>query len=102
MWFLILLTLLNATLASLSFVAEYRITVAGIPLNVFDGLMVLGMLIVPFTFRRAAEFGRHPLFRVVMVASVVSIAGGVAMGLVAMAQADITVRHVITYTRNFM
>lgn len=102
MWFLIILSLLNAAIGYRSFLNEYRITVGGLPINVIDGLMALGVLIAPVYLSKAGRFGRHPLYLYVMLACFAALLGGVMMGTLNLAQGAINVRQLITYTRNFV
>lgn len=101
MWFLVLLTILNASLGFNASLNVYRISVAGLPINILDVFMFLGLVAGPFWLRRASEWGKHPLFAVAMGLCLASLAGGTVMGAITVAQNGIEPRQLITFTRNF-
>jgi hypothetical protein len=76
MWLLILITLLNMTADNDAFVLTYRTTIAGFPVNVFDGLVIIAV-VTSFI----ALFGRypadrvHPLLKWIMATSAVTLIG---------------------------
>ena len=101
MWFLAILVLLNAFANNSEFVNKMRITVAGMPINVFDGLITLGVLIALVRPRASAKFvqtsGMHKAMACMLLLFTVAFFGGLAGGMVNGA----TDRQIFTAMRNF-
>ena len=101
MFFLIILTLLNAAANNKTVVLEYRWTpVAGMPVNVIDGLLGLGlilMLVRPTTYRFVTD-RVHPAFKWVLVL----FAGGAVGGIVGSFFNDASASDKMNITRNYL
>jgi hypothetical protein len=102
MWFLFLITLLNASIGFKGTLNVYRITVGGLPVNILDGLTFLGLILTPFWMRHSSPWGTHPLYRAAMGMCLLSLACGAVMGGITAAQNDIELRQMITALRNFV
>jgi len=102
MWFLALLILLNAFANNTSFVNNYRLYIAGMPLNVFDGLVVIGFIFAMVRPRGSANYVRtqamHPALLWMLGLFVLATFGGLIGG----ASNGASNRQVITSLRNFL
>src|SRR5437588_8497688 len=97
MWLLFLLTLLDGIRNAHSFVLQYRLDVAGVPVNVYDLLLTLGLLLSPLVRRRTLPNERiHPALMWSMLLFVPALLGGTIAGAVNGA----TPRWILTELRN--
>ncbi len=81
MWFLTILTFLNGVLDNRGFVLLHRVEIRGVPLNVFD-LLILGGLILAFIrFRSGTRFHAdrvHPAMQITMILMSLMLVVGMA------------------------
>jgi hypothetical protein len=102
MWFLALLILLNALFNNTTFVNSYRLYIAGLPLNIFDGLVVLGVICALLRPRSTVKYVRttriHPAMMWMFALFTVAIFGGLIGG----ASNGASNREIITCLRNFL
>src|SRR5579884_3048746 len=78
MWLLFLILILNAAVNTSDFMLRYRIDVGGLPINIFDGLMIIGLVLSLFNRERMFPAKQHPLvnklyllFGIAMVAGLI-------------------------------
>src|SRR6478735_917768 len=80
MWLLVILTFMNAALDQKGIILVQRLTIAGLPINIMDGLSALGFvvaLVVMFSRRRRSEgIPTHPAFIASMVLGFLALVGG--------------------------
>ena len=99
MWFLFLLTLINALAHNAGFALRYRIDVAGMPIGVFDFLLGLGVLVALVGRGGAWPAGRlHPLMLWTMLLFGAATAGGIMGALLSNAE----LRWMMTGMRNWV
>ena len=102
MWFLALLIVLNAVLNNSEFVNTYRVYVGAIPLNVFD-FMILGGLLVAFLWpqisgRQYPVDRAHPAMKWLLILFALGFIGG----LIGAPIHGSTTRQILTSARNYM
>jgi hypothetical protein len=78
MWFLLILTLLNAMANNKQFLLVYRLEFGPFPINALDIAIFLGILLSPLVQGRA-QVSRHPALMWVMVLFAAAAADGLAM-----------------------
>jgi hypothetical protein len=101
MWFLILLSILNSGLNNRGFVLEYRITVAGLPLNLFDMLLGLGLLVTVIqAFVRRGSAAPVPVHRAFAALLGIFIVVLVLSSVIGFAS-SLLPRYVVTMARNW-
>src|SRR5690349_14449760 len=97
MWILIALIVFNA-IAGKSILFEFRIDVAGLPINVLDVLTVIGLVAAVFSNRREENERTHPL----LIVSFVLFAAASLAGSIGGMQNGAIPRWVITPLRNLL
>lgn len=99
MWFLILLTFVNALAHNDGFALKYRIDAGGLPIGVFDALLALGVLYALIGRGKAYPTEKiHPLIIWLVVLFLLGTLAGVLGALVSNAE----LRWLMTGMRNFM
>src|SRR5688572_11252513 len=100
--FLCIIIILNAVLDNREFVNQYRLEIGGLPINVFDGLIIFGTLIALLRPRSSAGFEptdrTHPALWWIIGLFAVALIGG----LIAATGNGALARNVITTMRNFL
>jgi hypothetical protein len=101
MWLLILLTLINAAVGSRGFLFDFRFSLVGMPVNIIDVMVFLGVFLAMFQPRSSLRTPTHPLFKWAVVLSVIGLLGGAVMGMANLSQGA-SVRNYVTYARNYL
>lgn len=85
MWFLFLLSILNAALSHAGFLLKHRLKIGGLPLNALDATLILGPVAMAvgavLNTARYRTAGPHPLLVWTLVVSMLAAAGGVIGGM---------------------
>jgi hypothetical protein len=102
MWLLVLLCLVNAGVNSKSFLFEYRLNIAGMPINPLDFLLLLGLIIAMFArgSRRTITPRPHPLFAPTLALLTAALIFGAVMGMRNLSH-GLTLYQYVTFIRNF-
>lgn len=99
MWFLFLLTFLNAIAHNSGFVLRYRITVGGMPVSIFEALLGVGLLVALVARRNAVPTYRvHPA----MTWTLVLFAAGTFAGMLGALISNAELRWMLTGMRNWV
>src|SRR5258708_11877587 len=100
MWIIIIMTLLNAFGNNKTFVLENRIEVAGMPVNMFDGLAALGLIWIVVRPRGS----RVPTDRVhpVLFWTLIFYTMGLGSGLLASVSNQATARDLFNTIHNYL
>ena len=99
MWFILLLTFVNALAHNEGFALRYRVEMGGIPIGVFDVLLGLGVVVGLLGRGGAWPTGRaHPLVVWILVLFGVGALGGVIGGVISNAE----LRWILTGLRNWV
>ena len=99
MWFLVLLTLVNALAHNDGFALHYRMDVGGLTIGVFDGLLALVVLAAMIGRRNAWPTEKaHPLLGWLVVLFLLGAGAGILGALISNAE----LRWMMTGMRNFM
>ena len=81
MWLLVAITIINAWAHAEELVLVHRVQVAGVPLNIYDGLLAVGLLVVLFRRRNKPTYFRtdreHPALAWIIALFAAAVAGGV-------------------------
>ena len=102
MIFLAIFILLNAFANNFSVVNEYRVNVAGVPVNMFDGLLIIGVLLALIRPTALSGYFRTPRMHPAMVACMVLFVLAFFGGLIGAMNNGATARQVMTCARNFL
>src|SRR3954464_12312304 len=99
MWFLLLLTLVNAMAHQEGVILRYRVYVAGMPLDIIEGLLAAGMVIGLLRQRSSSPAERvHPLLTWTLLLFGLGTIAGVLAGLISNAE----LRWILQGLRNFI
>src|SRR4051794_11036272 len=100
MWFLALIVLINTLANNKTFVLEYRISIAGMPINIFDALMVLGVFlsVLPLARNREIPEKVHRAFTWLMMLCLLTAVVGFLAGVMN----DTWDYQLIAATRNWL
>lgn len=102
MWFLVILTLLNASLPHWSFVLENRIQIAGMPVSIFDGLLAFGLLLVLLRRSQSARVFRADRVHPAQTIAVLLFLLGTVAGVIGSILGEYDPRRSIPETRDFL
>jgi hypothetical protein len=102
MWLLVILSLVNASVNSKSFLFQYRLNVAGMPVNPLDFLLLLCLIVAIFArgSRRIITSRPHPLFGPTLALLTAGLIVGVVMGTRNLTR-GLSLYEYVTIIRNF-
>jgi hypothetical protein len=103
MWLLVILSLINAAVGSQTFLFEYRWQIAGMPVNILDILLILGVIIglgVGKGEKRIKTERPHRLLLPILIVFSVAILVGIVGGIRNLSY-GLTAQRLVTYIRDF-
>jgi hypothetical protein len=102
MWLLVIISLVNAAVGSRSFLFEYRLQLAGMPINILDFLLILGFAIAIFKGNSEKRMlaTPHPLLRPMLIVFAIALLAGVIVG-VRNLSFGLSLKRLATYIRDF-
>src|SRR5205085_7327303 len=103
MWLLVILMIINGFVGSHSFLFEYRVSIAGMPVNLLDLLLFVCVAVALLTRnseKRMATERFHPLFLPAMAFLTAALLIGLTLGAGNLSGGE-TVRELVTFTRDF-
>jgi hypothetical protein len=100
MWYLAILVIFNAVANNTDVILAYRLFIGGLPLNILDGLTLLGLLIaaIPAGRRYFRTARPHPLLPWIAIVFTVAALGGLLAGSLG----GVPLRAMVTSFRNFL
>ena len=99
MWYLLLLTLVNAVAHQDRVVLRYRLSLGGMPIDIIEGLLAVGVVIGLLRQRSASPSERvHPLLTWTLLLFGLGVISGVLAGLISNAE----LRWILQGLRNFI
>jgi hypothetical protein len=99
MWFILLLTLVNAATNQVTVGLRYRIEIGGMPIGIYEGLLLVGVIVGLWSHRHATPTdGVHPLLTWLLVLFGAATVAGIMGTLIANAE----LRWMLTGMRNWV